>query len=118
MIFLKKMPVDPGSFVILTVSVVISVFGVSEFVTCKEHRSSTAGHENCTGIADHAEAERKNFRVGGVTFFTTVPAAVVVGTVSIVPAVCFVVFLIVGIKIIHGEAIVAGKELTQELYPA
>ena len=65
MIFLKKMPVDPGSFVILTVSVVISVFGVSEFVTCKEHRSSTAGHENCTGIADHAEAERKNFRVGG-----------------------------------------------------
>ena len=42
MIFLQKVPVDPGNFIILAVSVVISTFGISEFITCKEHRCSAA----------------------------------------------------------------------------
>ena len=71
----------------------------------------SAGHQYSTGISYHAEAEGKHFGVGGIALFSTVPAAVIVGTVGVIPAVCFVVFFIVGIKIIHGEAIVAGKEI-------
>ena len=87
------------------------MFCVSEFITCKEHRGSAAGHQYSTGISYHAEAEGKHFGVGGIALFSTVPAAVIVGTVGVIPAVCFIVFFIVGIKIIHGEAIVAGKEI-------
>ena len=42
MIFLQKIPVDPGSFIILAVSIVISAFGISKFITSKEHRCSAA----------------------------------------------------------------------------
>ena len=48
-------------------------------------------------FADHAAAKCENFRIIGFTFGTTVPAAVVIGTVCVVPAVCFIVLVIVSI---------------------
>ena len=47
----------------------------------------------------------------GGSFGAAVPAPVVVGAVRIVPAVFFVVFLVVGIEIVQCKAVMAGKEI-------
>lgn len=79
------------------------------------HLQGTSGFRGWTSVQHRhfvsCGSGGEHFGVGGIALFSTVPAAVIVGTVGVIPAVCFVVFFIVGIKIIHGEAIVAGKEI-------
>ena len=37
---LIKIPVQPGYLIILTISVVVAILGISEFITCQKHRCS------------------------------------------------------------------------------
>ena len=110
-VFVKHAPVEPGDPAVLTVAVVVSVFGISKFIAGEEHRCSAAAHQDGTGIADHAVAKCENFRIISFTFGTTVPASVVVCTVCIVPSICFIVLIVVSIKIIKRKSVMAGEEV-------
>ena len=110
-VFFQKLPVKPGDLIVLTVAVVVSELGVGELIPGQEHGSAAAAHEDGAGIADHPEAQVQDLGINGVPFLTAQPAALDVGSVCIVPAVVFVVLLIVGVEIIHGEAVMAGQEI-------
>ena len=110
-VFVKHAPVEPGDPAVLTVAVVVSVFGISKFIAGEEHRRSTAAHQDCTGVADHAVAECENFRIIGFALGTAVPASVIIGTVRIVPSVCLIVLIIVSIEVIKCKSVMTGKEI-------
>ena len=110
-VFFKQIPVQPGNFIVLAISVVVSGLRITEFIPGQKHWRSSAAHEYCAGIADHSETKGKDIRIRSIPFHSTVPAPVVVGTIRIIPAVCFIVLFIIGIKIIKGKTIVAGKEI-------
>ena len=111
MIFFKKSPVQPGNLIVLTIAVVIAVFCISKFISCKKHGSSSAAQKNGAGVSDHAVTERKNFRIIRFPFCAAVPASVVIGSVCIIPSVVFIVLVIIGVEIIQSKAIVAGKKI-------
>ena len=111
LIFFEETPVQPGDQVILAVRVIISITCVCKFITGKEHRGSTAAKENSAGIFHQAHAECEDGRIVCLSFYATVPAVIVVSPVSISPAVCFIMLLVVAVQIRKCEAIVAGKEV-------
>ena len=104
-------PVQPGYVVVLTVTIVIPVLGVSEFVTGQDHRRAAAAHQDRDGIAHHLEAKVLDHGIVCRTLHPAVPAAVVIGTVCIVPAVCLIVLMIVGEKVVEGKAVMAGDKI-------
>ena len=110
-VFFQKSPVQPGNFVILTVTVVISVLGISEFVTGKEHRCSAAAQKHCAGVSYHAVSKLQNLGIVCLTLCAAVPASVVVCSVCIVPAVIFIMLFVIRIKIIQSKAVVAGQKV-------
>ena len=116
-VLIKETPVQPGGFVVLAIRVVVAVLGIAEFIPRQEHGRSAAAHQHGTGIADHPETEAEDFGVVGISFGAAVPAPVVVGAVRIVPAVFFVVFLVVGIEIVQCKAVMAGKEIHTGIIP-
>ena len=99
-VFVKHAPVEPGDPAVLTVAVVVSVFGISKFIAGEEHRCSAAAHQDGTGIADHAVTQREYIRIGGFAFLAAVPASVVVRTVGVIPAVCFIMLFVIRIQIV------------------
>ena len=63
--------------------------------------------ENMVNLVKEAQESKKKIILSGM-----VSALVIIAvTPMFVPAVCLVVFLVVGIEIIHGKTIVAGKEI-------
>ena len=52
------------------------------------------------GIADHAVTQREHIRIGGFAFLSAVPASVVVRTVGVIPAVCFIMLFVIRIQIV------------------
>ena len=110
-IFVQQIPVQPGDLIILAVRIIITITSVAEFIAGEEHRGSTAAHEYGAGIFDHPEAQRENFPVVCIAFRTAVPAVVVVISVSIIPAVCLIMFLIIAVQVIEGKSVVTGQEV-------
>ena len=104
-------PVEPGDLIVLTVAVVIAVLGIPEFIPRIDHGSPPAAHQDCDGIAHHFKAEGPDHGIVRRTLDPAVPAAVVISAVHIVPAVCFVVFVVVGKQVVKREAVVAGDEI-------
>ena len=110
-VFLQEVPVQPGNGIVLAIGVVIPELGIAEFVSGQKHRGSTAAQEDGTGIFDQTVAELVDRGIVGFPFNATVPAAVIVSAVGIVPAIGFIVFGAVGIQIIQRKTIVAGDEI-------
>src|SRR5699024_9628403 len=110
-ILFQQIPVQPGDLIILAVAVVVAVLRVPEFVAGRKHGGAPAAHEDGAGIADHAATQVQNLRIIGRSFLAAVPAAVVVGSVGIVPAVVFVVLFIISVEIVKGKPVVAGDEI-------
>ena len=94
-ILLKQAPIQPGSNIILAVCIVIAELGVAEFISGEEHRDTPAAHKECECIAHHPPSESQDIRIVGIAFNSAVPAIVVVGAVSIIPAVFLIVFRVV-----------------------
>ena len=111
LVLMKQIPVQPRDRIVLTIGIVISESCIAEFIAGEEHGSPPAAHEYGTGILDHPETQCKDFRIVCISLHTTVPAVVVVISVRVIPAVCFIVFLVIAVQVIERESVVAGQEV-------
>ena len=102
---------QPGDEIILTIGIVIAKLRIAKLIAGQKHRCASAAHEHRDGIADHLPAQSTYLRVIAFAFGSAVPAAVVIRTIGIVPAVALIVFRVICIQIIHGEAIMASDEV-------
>ena len=110
-VFSAHVPVQPGNEIILTIGIVIAKLRVAKLIAGQKHRRASAAHEHREGIADHLSAQSTYLRVIAFTFGSAVPAAVVIRTIGVVPAIAFIMFRVIRIQIIHGEAIMASDEV-------
>ena len=107
----KVLPVEPGNVIILTVSIIISALGITEFIAHEEHRSSPAHHKNRSGISYHSSPECIDARIAGLTFGTAIPAPVIIGAVGIVPVIFIIMLLVVNIHIMKRKTVMTIDEI-------
>ena len=116
-IFLEPLPVQPGDAVVLAVGVVVPELRVAEFVPGIEHGRAPAAHQGGEGILHHAATQGLHLHILRLPLHAAVPAIAVVVPVRVVPAVLLIVFHIVGVEVVQGEAVMAGQEVHGRALP-
>ena len=111
LIFFEETPVQPGDQVILAIRVIISITCVCEFITGEEHWSSAAAKQNGTGIFHQLFTKCQNGRIICFAFYATVPAVIVVSSVSVPPTVGFIMLLVITVQVTKREAIMTGEKV-------
>ena len=110
-IFFQQRPVQPGNFIVLAVGVVVAKLRIAKFVSRQKHRRSSAAQQHRTGIFDHFFPKCFNSGVVGFSLVPTVPAPVIICTISIIPAVFLVMFFIIRIQVVQRKAVVTGQKI-------
>ena len=92
-------PVEPVQLIVLTIGIVIALFGMGHFVTHQNHGYTLADHEDGECVFDELLAQGVDVRIVCGTFPATVPTVVVIVTVPISFSVSPVMLLIVRKKV-------------------
>ena len=98
-----QVPVDPGKLIVLTVDVIVTSLGASEFVAMGDHRHALGEHERCQEVTLLTVAQLDNFFVIRVALCPAVPRAIVVCAVRASLSVRLVVLFVVGDEITKRE---------------
>lgn len=93
------------------VGVVVAKLRIAKFVPRQKHRRSAAAQQHRTGIFDHSFPKRFYSGVVGFSLVPTVPAPVIICTISIIPAVFLVMFFIIRIQVVQRKAVVTGQKI-------
>src|SRR5438034_4819555 len=91
----EERPVVPVGFVILTIGIIVTILGAPHFVTHEQHGHTHREQRDGQKVLHLSVSELLHRGIIGGTFNATVPAAVVVGAVTVVFAVCFVVLVLI-----------------------
>src|SRR5271165_766951 len=103
----KLAPVQPSSFVVLVIRIVVAELRVEEFVPGPEHRDPVRQQQQAAEILNLLPAQRQHGRWRSfVSFVPTVPTVVVIHAILVVVTICPVVLAVVGDKIVQREAVV------------
>src|ERR1700733_8188109 len=108
---LNTSPVEPADRVVLAIGVVVPALCPPDLVAGDYHRHALGKQQYRGEVLDLPPAEVLDRGVGGIAFYTTVRAVVVVVTVPVSLAVCLVVLGVIGNKVIECEAVVRGDEI-------
>ena len=100
LVFLKIIPVKPGYFIIVAVRIIIAVLGIRKFIPGQKHCRASGTKKYCKSILLHSSSKLTNLLILRRSFLSAIPGIVVVGSVRILPAVRFVMFVIVAVKIV------------------
>src|SRR5690606_9475759 len=106
-----QIPVDPVEFVVLAIGIVIAFLGAAELVAGDNHRRALGEQQGGHHVAHLSLAHFDDVFVVRGTFPAVVVREVVVGTVAVVFAVGFVVFVVVRHQIVQGKTVVGGDEV-------
>src|SRR5699024_6486936 len=90
-----EVPVHPGDLVVLAVADVVAPTGPPELVAPGEHRDAGREQLGRHEVADRAASQTEHHGVVGVSLYSVVPAAVVLGAVPAPFAVGLVVLVVV-----------------------
>src|SRR5207247_10845894 len=101
-------PIGPADLVVLTVSVVVTLLGATQFVATGDHRYALRDKKGRHEVSLLARTEGANGGVRGRAFDSAIPAQILIVAVSVVFAVGFVVLLLVRDQVIEREPIVRG----------
>ena len=104
-------PVQPRKLVVLTISVVVASLASADFVSRKEHGCPLGEDETAEKVLYLLIADFFDGSVLSWPFVAIVKAAVVVGAVSVVFSVFFVVLAVVGNQVVHGKTVMAGNKV-------
>src|SRR5512133_1848730 len=109
---LQLAPVQPSSFVVLVIRIVVSELRVEELVAGSKHRYAIRQHEQAGKILCLLAPQGQHV-IGDtfVAFITTVPAVVGVGAILVVVAIRPVVLLVIGDEIEQREAVMRSNEI-------
>ena len=117
-VFLQIFPVQPRNLIVLTVGIVIAELGIQKLIAGKEHRRSAAAHQHGKGIHCQPPAQRENPFICRIPFRTAVPAAIIVTSIRIAPAVGLIMLFVVGIQIPKSKAVMTGQEIHGRIVPS
>ena len=90
-----EIPIEPTDLVVLTVRVIITALGASDFVATAQHRNALRDEHRRDEVPALPFAQRQDLRIVRRAFRPEIPRIVVVRAVAIVFAIRFVVFLVV-----------------------
>src|SRR5215210_5034523 len=107
----RERPVVPAEIVVLAKGVVVAALGAADLVAAEEHRRALRQEERSEKVALLPGPHGHDLRVRCRPFLSVVTGDIVVGTVSIVLAICPIVLLVVGDKVTQSEAVVRGYEV-------
>src|SRR5665213_3666259 len=99
-------PIDPADLIVLTVSIIITILAVADLVSRQQQRHAVSEKERRQQIAARALPKLTDRRIVGWALGAPVGAFVVVGPITIVFAVRFVVLLRKHGEISQREAVV------------
>ena len=105
--FCEKRPVEPTGFIILRIRVVVSRLCSPHFVTHEKHGHTNRKHRYSQKVFYLSVSEFLHTWIIGWTFNTAVPTSIVVRSVPVVFAICFVVFVIVRDEVVESEPVMA-----------
>src|SRR6516225_11201585 len=111
-------PIVPGSFVVLTISIVIAALSASEFVAAEQHRGAVREHHRCEHGARDAAAELENCLVICRPFDAPIGGIILAMTVLIAFAICLVVPRGIADHIRERKAVVGGDVVDRGPRPA
>ena len=110
-LFGGQIPIEPGNRRILTISVIVSVLGLPEFITGQEHRHPLRKKQRGQKIPLLPRTHGANAGIIGRALHATIPTLVVVRPIAVLLAVGFVMLVIVTDQVPQGETIVRGHEV-------
>src|SRR5690606_11862164 len=93
------------------IGVVVAALGPPQLVASQEHRHSLRQQQGGGQGVGAAPADLGDRRIVGRPLRAGVPGAVVVVAVAVALSVGFVVLVVVGDQVLHGEAVVGGDEV-------
>ena len=88
-------PVNPSGIIILAISVIVAALAVSELVTGIYKRDSLRTHDKSNCIPHEEITQFNNLTPFGRAFDSTVPAQIIIGTVTIIFAIGFVMLAVI-----------------------
>src|SRR5215475_10296839 len=107
----EQRPIEPASFVILAIGIVVPALGASRFVTHQHHRHAYREHCNGQKVLHLPISEFLYREIFSGAFDATVPASVVVGAITVFLVVCFVVLGVVRHEVVKREAVMTRDKI-------
>src|ERR1700733_12690953 len=106
------LPVQPRSFVVLAIGIVVAMLSPAEFVAGKQHRNAKRQEQRRDKIALLTRTQNVyGFAIAGRTLDAAVPGSIVGFAVAILFAVFFVVPIVVTNQVIQREAVMGGQKI-------
>src|SRR5689334_1045812 len=106
-----ELPVQPGYFVVLAVSVVVAALRVTDFVAGQQHGNTLREKQSREKSSLFLFAKVHDLRIISRAFGAAIPTVVVVRAVAVFFAVGLVVLVVVRHQIVEREAIMARDEI-------
>ena len=107
----QLVPQKPIQFIVLAPGVVIAISGVSIFISHEQHRCSYGQNKSCVQIPHLPLSEFENLLIFCRPLSPTVPAFVVISSVSVSFPIFLVVLILIADQIFQGVAIVSCHEI-------
>ena len=107
----RQIPIQPTDFIVLAISIVVTVLSPSELVTSNKHWHALAKHQRGDHVFDLSQPQRVNDRLIGWTFDAKVLTEVIIIAVAIVFAVGQIVFFLVANQVTQRKTIVRRDEV-------
>src|ERR1700735_381466 len=106
------LPVQPGSFVVLAISIVVALLSAAEFVAGQQHRNAQRQEQRRDEIALLTRTQNVyGFAIARRTFDAAVPGSIVGLAVTILFAIFFVMPFVVTDQVIQRETVVGGEKI-------
>jgi hypothetical protein len=107
----EQTPVKPARFIIVAVIVVVANLGATNFIAHENHRHANGQQGDRQEVLDLFVPKFLDRWIIGWTFNATIPALVVVCPISIMIVIRFIMFPVVGNKIVESKAIMTSDKV-------
>jgi hypothetical protein len=114
---IDRIPIDPGSCVVLAVDVVVALLGTAKLVAMRDQRNTLRKKQSGKEIPLLASAQGVDLRIVGGTLHPAVPRPVVALAIPVVLAVGLVVLFVVGHQIPQRETTMPGYKVDARAGP-
>ena len=110
-VLLKQRPIQPIGFVVVAVSVVVAVLRAPDLISHQNHGKPEREQRNGHEILHLTVPEPFDFDIRGWSLDATVPAPIVIATVTVLLTICLIVLLVVGDQVAERKPIVTGNKV-------
>src|SRR5580704_8648368 len=111
-LLVNVLPVQPGSFIVLAIGIVVAMLSPAEFVTGQQHRNAERQEQRRDKIALLPRTQNVyGFAITGRALDAAVPGSIVGLAVAILFAIFLVVPVVVTDQVIQREAVMSGQKI-------